>query len=121
MLTVSPIIWAIASFYSLKTTPLRNLYFAALINGVVFLFMSVVSDYLFFGLIRNAIDKLYHPTTFYGYGFVTFLPFLITLFMGRLVRERHSKLTSMDFIRPILAGIFCFGALWVIIAFDIKL
>lgn len=121
MLTVSPILWAVASFWCLVRSPLSSLYVSALVNGLIFLLISCVSDYLFFGIIRNALDKLYHPTTFYGYAFVISLPFLICLLFSKKIREEHSDLKRKDFISPLTIGMACFGVLCVIIAFDITL
>ena len=115
MLTVSPVIWSISSFYCLKSYPFDNLKNAAIINGLVFLIVSIVIDYVFFGVFRNALDELYHPTTFYGYAFVLFLPFII-ISLGNKKISRSKKIVNLnDFVISLIIGFVCFGTLMFII------
>ena len=77
MLTASPFLWAYMTFLCLKTYPAKTYWKGALFNAIIFLFLSVILDYIFFGIIRDANEELYHPTTFYGYGFLICLPFIV--------------------------------------------
>jgi hypothetical protein len=82
---------------------------------------AVVSDYIFFGLIRGAIDDLYQPTTFYGYGFLIIIPFLELLFFKRIIINNKSPLTANNFILSGAIGLFSLVILTAIIKFDIKI
>ena len=99
MLTVSPLLWAGASFLCLRSYPGERLLSAAAWNAGILLLLAIVLDYLFFGLVRDAFEDLYHPTTFYGYGFVLSLPFLLIWLLGRKIRARKRALSRTDFVR----------------------
>jgi len=61
----------------------------AMYNSLIFLVFAVLMDYVFFGLIRNAMEQLYHPTTFYGYGFVASLPFIVAFGFRRTLEKKR--------------------------------
>ena len=121
MFTISPILWAYTTFLCLKTYPSMSLIKGAVIVSLILLLIAVMMDYIFFGLIRKAIEQLYHPTTFYGYGFLISLPFIIAfLFKKRITR--HKKIpTNIDFIRAGASGVVCLGVLTLIIVFKIEI
>ena len=121
MLTVSPLIWAISCFYCLKTFPKEYLMNAAFINSIIFLFLAVVQDFLFFGLYRNALEELYHPTTLYGYGFLIALPFIIVTALKKMIEHKRKIVEKDDFIVAGGVGLFCFAMVSLIILFDINI
>ena len=118
MLTVSPVIWAYTTYQGLITYPDQSVFKSAAIVAAVFLVLAVVMDYVFFGLIRNAMEDLYHPTTFYGYGFVLSLPFLIALIFRDKIDTEKKTLTSRDFKICLSVGISCFAILTGIILME---
>jgi hypothetical protein len=121
MLTVSPLLWGYAVFLSLKAFPGRLLMKGALQVALIFVTMAVVMDYVFFGLIRNAMEQLYHPATFYGYGFVAVFPFIVVFLFGNKIEQMKKPVGARDFIRAGLSGLICFGALVLIILLDIAI
>lgn len=121
MLTVAPVLWCYASYYCLSTYPDETIGKAALYNSVIFLLLSVVLDYFFFGLIRDAMDDLYHPTTFYGYGFVLTIPFLLLWIGGRRNMNKKKQLSNNHLWRAGIFGILCMAAITVIIILKIKI
>jgi hypothetical protein len=119
MLTLAPILWAYTTFLALKTYPKTNLIKGALIISLTFLLLAVIMDYVFFGLIRNAMEQLYHPTTFYGYGFLIIWPFILAfVFKNRILRFKRVVANS-DIIKAVISGITCFGILTLIIILGI--
>jgi hypothetical protein len=77
MFTVSPLVWSYGIYQCLRTYPYNKISDAAIIVSLVYVIIAVIADYIFFGIIRNTIKDLYRPTTFYGYGFLISLPFII--------------------------------------------
>lgn len=121
MLTVAPLLWAYATFLGLRTYPREELMQGAWIIALVFLVLAVLMDYIFFGHIRNAMEELYHPTTFYGYGFLLFWPLILALvFKKRIVRYKR-RTTRPDLLKAGVAGLICFGLLTLIILLNIEL
>ena len=90
-------------------------------NGTAFLVLAVILDYAFFGLIRNAMDQLYHPTTFYGYGFVLSLPFIAVIGFRKKIEQNKRVLNKSDFVKAIIIGLTCFVLLSLIIIFRIEI
>ncbi|WP_010526666.1 hypothetical protein, partial [Thermophagus xiamenensis] len=121
MLTVSPIIWIISTFLCIRTFPKKNIMIGAVYNSLVFLALAVVMDYVFFGLIRNAMDQLYHPTTFYGYGFVASIPFIVALGFSKIIDKKKRGVRQSDFIQAGIIGLVCFGFLALIIVLEIEI
>lgn len=120
MLTIAPLIWAVSIFYCLKKYQWQNLINGAILTSIIYISTAVIADYIFFGLIRNALKELYHPTTFYGYLFLICLPFiLIFLFPKQL--SKKNKIAGQDFIKYSLLGIFSVTALILIIKFNITI
>ena len=121
MLTVAPILWAYVAFLCLRTYPGAALSGGATRVAGVLLLLAVVMDYVFFGLIRNALRELYHPTTLYGYGFLACLPFLVGwLFRGRIERGGRA-VESADLLAAAVGGLVCLGALTAIILLGVEI
>ena len=120
MLTVAPIAWAYTVYLSLITYPGEGRMLAAGIIALVFLTVAVLLDFIFFGLIRQAMDELYHPTTLYGYGYLLVLPFGITWIMSNKINRNKRLALFSDSVKALSIGLFCLVALILIIAFDIR-
>lgn len=118
MLTVSPVIWAYTTYMGLITYPQHSLYKSAAFIALVFLVLAVAMDYVFFGLIRNAIADLYHPTTFYGYGFVIILPFIIAGLLKSKIVKNKRPVTDKDFKFSLAVGLISLAVLTVIILME---
>ncbi len=121
MLTINPFLWAYATFLALKTYPKSNLINGALIISLIFLLLASIMDYIFFGLIRNAMEQLYHPTTFYGYGFLISLPFVLVLILNNRISRLKKTTKNSDIVKAVISGLACFGILILIIVLDIKI
>lgn len=93
----------------------------AVYNSLIFLVLAVVMDYVFFGLIRNAMEQLYHPTTFYGYGFVVSMPFVVGLGFRKKVEERKRDASPSDFIKAGTIGLVCFSLLTLLIILGVEI
>ena len=118
MMTLAPILWAYSTFLTLRTYPNSNLFKGTLIVSLSFLSLAVVLDYIFFGIIRNAMEELYHPTTFYGYGFLIFWPFVLALIFRNKNLSYKRIVKVSDFYKAILTGIISFGVLSLIIILE---
>jgi hypothetical protein len=121
MLTVAPILWGYVTFLCLRTYFGENPTRGALRTAVIVVLMAVVMDYVFFGLIRNAMQQLYHPTTFYAYGFLVCLPFIIGWAFKNKIKQSKRSVTNTDFATAAISGILCFGVLTLIIVFGIEI
>ncbi|WP_375583216.1 hypothetical protein [Cyclobacterium xiamenense] len=121
MLTIAPIIWAYVAFLALRTYPKAELLRAASMIAAMFLVLAVVMDYIFFGIIRNAMEELYHPTTFYGYGFLVVWPFVLVVSLKRKIVRRKKTSTTTDLLRAGISGLIGFSLLTLIIMLEIEL
>jgi hypothetical protein len=121
MLTIGTAIWAMATYQCLITYPDTFLFKAAMINSLVLLSTAVIMDYIFFVLIRDALKDLYHPTTFYGYGFVAALPFLFVLIFKDSVKRHMKPISGTDWVYACTTIIICGSFLVLIIIFDIHI
>lgn len=121
MLTLGPILWAYVTFLALKTYPKAELPNGALIIALIFLLLAVIMDYIFFGLIRNAMEELYHPTTFYGYGFLILWPFIMALIFKKKILGLKKVIANSDIIKAGIGGLICFGTLTLIIILGIEI
>ncbi len=63
MLTINPLIWGYAIYNCIVKYKGDSKIKPAVICAFAMLIISVVLDFIFFGLIRGAMAKLYHPTT----------------------------------------------------------
>ncbi len=118
MLTVSPVIWAYCTYTCLRTYPKEKLYQSAAAVSLIFLVVSVVFDYVFFGHIRDAMEELYHPTTFYAYAFVVSVPFLAILLFGKRIARNKKPLVKKDSLYALLIGSSCFVGIVLILLFE---
>ena len=121
MLTVAPLLWAYATFLGLKTYPKDGLLKGALTIAFVFLLLAAIMDYIFFGHIRNAMEELYHPTTFYGYGFLLFWPLVLALVLKKKISRWKKNTTNIDLIKAGISGLICFGVLTLFIMLGIEI
>lgn len=120
MLTVAPFIWAFGVFQCLKKYDGKKLIHGAILTAMLYILMAVISDYIFFGIFRDAMDELYHPTTFYGYLFLISLPFmLMSLFSNKL--KNKEGIEQKDFVLYTLIGTFSMATLFLIIHFHITI
>lgn len=120
MLTIMPLFWGIGIYHCLIRYKGEKILTGVIINSIVILVIAVVSDYIFFGLIRGAMDDLYQPATFYGYGFLIIMPFLEFVFFKKIIIKKRRPLTANDFISYGAIGLFSLLILIAVIKFDIK-
>ena len=121
MLTIMPLLWGIGIYYCLIRYKGEKVLTGVIIISIIMLVSAVVSDYIFFGLIRGAMDDLYQPATFYGYGFLIIMPFLELLFFKKLIIKKRCPLTANSFISFGAIGLWSLLILVAIIKFDIKI
>ena len=121
MLTIMPLLWGFGIYHCLIRYKGEKVLTGVIINSIIMLLIAVVSDYIFFGLIRGAMDDLYQPTTFYGYGFLIIMPFLELLFFKKLIIKKRCPLTANSFIPFVAIGLLSLLILIAIIKFDIKI
>jgi hypothetical protein len=121
MLTIMPLLWGIGIYYCLISYKGIKILTGAILNSIIMLFSAVVSDYVFFGLIRGAMDDLYQPSTFYGYGFLVTIPFIELLFLRKLIIKKKSQIKANNFIIIGMLGAICLLSLILIIKYDIKI
>ena len=90
MMSVMPLLWAFGAYLCLIHHTGDKLLMGCSLTALIFVAVSVILDFIFFGLIRQAWNDLYKPTTFYGYGFLAVLPFIECLiFKRRISVKRH--------------------------------
>jgi hypothetical protein len=106
MLTIMPLLWGVGIYYCLISYTGRKILTGVIINSTIMLVSAVVSDYIFFGLIRGAMDDLYQPSTFCGYGFLIILPFLELLFFKKLIIKKRCPVKAKSFISFGAIGLF---------------
>jgi hypothetical protein len=121
MFTIMPLLWGIGIYYCLIRYKGEKVLTGVIINSIIMLVSAVVSDYIFFGIIRGAMDDLYQPATFYGYGFLIIMPFLELLFFKKLIIKKRCPLTANSFISFGAIGLFSLLILIAVIKFDIKI
>jgi hypothetical protein len=74
---------------------------------------------LFVG-IQKAADKLLQPTTFYGWGFVATVPFIIYWLFKNRIRKNKEVLIRQDFKIPLTIGLFSLAIITIILVFNIR-
>jgi hypothetical protein len=121
MLIGMPLLWGIGIYNCLIRYKGQNILKGVIVNSIVMLVCAVVSDYVFFGLIREAADDLYKPTTFYGYGILVAMPFIELLLFRKSIITKKSQIKTKDLILIGLSGAICLLALIVIIKYDIRI
>ncbi len=120
MLTINPILWGFASYNCIIRFPETKFFNGVLLNSLIFILEAILSDLVFFGIIRNAFDKLMQPTTLYGWGFVLSVPFIIYFLFRKALNKNKKQLTSVDFQKPLIIGLISFAIIGFILIFDIK-
>ena len=118
MLTVAPFLWGLGVYNCLVRYQGKNIMNGAIVNSLTLIIIAVILDYIFFGLIRGATKELYHPTTFYGYGFLISLPFIEIFIIRKLIIRNNRKIQTKDFIKTAILGIISLLILIAIIKFD---
>lgn len=106
MLTAGTALWAGGIYFCLECYSGTKLLRAAVYTALVMLLISALSDFLFFGIIRGAMQELYHATTLYGYGFVVSLSFLEEL----MLKKHFARPISLSKSRVILSLVPGIGA-----------
>ena len=120
MLSINPMLWGFASYSCIIKFPSNNIIRGVLLNSLLFTFEAIITDLIFFGLIRNAMDKLMQPTTFYSWGFVICFPFFIYFLFRKLIDKNKNQLTLADFKIPLAVGLLAFASICIIVAFKIR-
>jgi hypothetical protein len=106
MLLIVPILWGLSSFYCIIHTPFERRKNAKFIIAIIFLLVSVISDFFFFAIWRGIPEQLYHPTTFAAYALI----FIIPIVIGIVSMKRDSKIISNKTIYIfIILGIIFLG------------
>lgn len=121
MLTASPVLWAFVIFLALRTYPRVSVLKGAFIIAAIFLVLAAVLDYIFFGIIRNAMEELYHPTTFYGYAFLVFWPVILFLIIKSKITRYKRSVANIDIVKAAMGGLICFATLTLIILLDARI
>ncbi len=120
MLTVNPLLWGFASYSCIIRYPKSSLIIGVLLNSIVFVIEAIVSDLIFFVVIRNAKDKLMHVTTFYAWGFVACLPFIIYFLFRKNILRNKKQLNNSDFWKPLFIGLISFAVITAIIILNVR-
>lgn len=110
MLTLNPVIWGVGEYACLVRFPGQREWTGTLAVAVIMVGMSIISDYLFFDLFLGSKD-VWHPTTFYGYGFVGIFPFLIRILFRRRLQARRKtvkkrELGELSLVNILLLSVF---------------
>jgi hypothetical protein len=121
MLTIMPLIWGVGIYNCLIRYKGHKILTGAIINSIIMLVSTVVYDYIFFGIIRGSMNDLYQPATFYGYGFLTIIPFLELLLFKKIIIKKRCPLTANSFFPFGAIGLCSLLILAAIIKFDIKI
>jgi len=104
MLTINPVLRGYASYICIVQYPEKDKIRGVLITSIIFTLQAILSDFVFFVLIRHASDKIVRPTTFYAWGFVLCLSWIVFfLFRKRILTEKKS-LKSSDFKALLQSG-----------------
>ena len=120
MLTINPLLWGFASYSCIIRYPKSSIFTGVILNSVVFITEAIISDLIFFVIIRNAKDKLMHVTTFYAWCFVACLPFIIYFLFRKLIVRNIKQLDISDFWKPLFIGLISFVVITIIIVLNVK-
>jgi hypothetical protein len=118
MLTVSPIFWAYTIYLALKAYPLSSLWYGVSLLSLIFLLLAIGMDYIFFGVIRQAMNQLYHPTTIYGYIFLALLPSIVLVSVKKQILRNKREVNYPDITRIAIIGLVSFGLMVLIIMME---
>ena len=121
MLTVSPLIWAFGTIHILRRRPHDNLWTWSLVAAATLLVISVGSDLVFFGILRDALDSLLQPTTYAAYLWVAVLPFLISGLGYRRPMLERVLVSRRALITCGLIALLAAASITVIITADLRL
>ena len=121
MLTIAPLLWGVGIYFCLIRYPGDKLIKGAIINSFILLINAVIEDFIFFGLIRKAMQDLYHPTTFYGYAFLMTIPFIEIIIFKNLIIKQKRQIKAKDFYLIGILGLVCLVILLLIIKLDINI
>jgi len=75
---------------------------------MIFILEAIISDMILFAGIQNAMDKLMHPTTLYGWAFVATVPFMIYFLFKKKLEKNMVQLARQNFKTPLFIGLFSF-------------
>lgn len=120
MLSAAPLLWAYVTFLALRSYPGNKFLTGASLVALILLLLAVVMDYVFFGLIRGAMEDLYHPSTFYGYGFLLVWPFILSFAFKKKISKQKRSVKNADLLKTGIIGLSCFGLLVLIIVLRIE-
>jgi hypothetical protein len=120
MLTICPIMWIYASYRCIINYPRNNNLNGALLNGLFFAGEAILSDLLFFGVIRGVMDKLLLPTTLFAWGWGLILPLIIYFLFKKKIAKNKRKLTNVDFRVPLSIGLLCLIVIVIILLLNIQ-
>jgi hypothetical protein len=90
-IAITPI-WIYAIYKCLIRYRGRKFIHGAIYTSLIFSSVAIVLDYIFYGVIRDAMSELYHPTTLYGYAFLIVLPFI----EFQILKKRPVKKNRID-------------------------
>jgi len=119
MLTVNPLFWGFASYICIISYPKANSMNGVLLTSLIFVLEAIGSDFVFFVVIRNAINKLLQSTTFYSWGFVLLLPFIVYLLFRKRIKKNKKTVEISDFWKPLIIGLLSFVIIVIILVFNI--
>lgn len=120
MLTINPLLWGFASYSCIRKYPDTNVFKGVLLNSLIFILEAIISDLILFAGIQKATNKLMQPTTFYGWGFVATVPFIIYLLFKNRIRKNKVTLVKQNFKIPLSIGLFSFAIITLILVFNIR-
>jgi hypothetical protein len=120
MLTINPLLWGFVSYVCIKKYPNQKMCKGILLNGIMFSFGAIISDLIFFGIIRKSMDKLMHITTIYSWIFVFVLPFIVYIIFRKHLNRNRMEIMKSDFLLPIGVGIICLLIIIAIVIFNIR-
>jgi hypothetical protein len=103
---LSVFLWGYMSYYSLRHTPRKDWNRDTLAMAIIFLLTAVVQDYFLYAVYRGIPAELYELTTFFAYGMVFLLPFLVRLIVLRKVTaESPGAISNRTILITALIGI----------------
>jgi len=105
MLTIMPLFWGLGIYLCLIHYNGKTILLGSALTALTMLISSVILDYIFFGLIRGAWNDLYKPTTFYGYAFLTLLPFIELFLFKKIILKKKRDILAKDFVPIVIAGL----------------
>lgn len=120
MLTINPLLWGFASYACIIKYLGTNTLKGVVINSLLFISEAIISDLIFFVGIRQATDKLMRPTTYYGWGFVASVPFIIYLIFRKRIENNKLLISRSNFTKPLTIGMISFVVIAIILIFNIR-